>query len=444
MIITEIKIMYYKTESGMSHTKIGEKIMHKIRNTIIILVGSILAGALVLFLVHLLPLSPMKEHIRQSLPLLEAEFENSELIMGYDGTLTGSFTDCLMLENAVYTSSQHSIWEQSMMMYRGESLQEGWAPGVSLVQYIQEGSNPREVEYSRYWHGYLIILKPLLLFFNVGTIRMLNAILQYALPLIFLFVCTKKGRPYLGIAMCVALPFLYSFSMYASLSLSICFYVMILAAILQVLYERKLRSCWWEFFVIIGILTAYFDFLTYPLVTLGACLCIMSTLENKQWKRACWSVIEKSLAWGIGYLGMWAGKWVLTDLFFQSGTLTDALNTVKSRTDTVQQSVAVGFLEVIRKNLGEFLNWPFVLLIIVTAGGIIIYLSKQKMDGKRWEWLGCLPYLIIAAYPFCWYLVTQNHSYEHFMFTCKIMFVSVFAFICFGINFCTIKNKDKW
>lgn len=69
-----------------------------------------------------------------------------------------------MLEHAVYNDESHSILEQILHMYRGESFYNVVArmfgiPGESLKDYLSGGNQPREVEYARYWHGYLILLE---------------------------------------------------------------------------------------------------------------------------------------------------------------------------------------------------------------------------------------------------------------------------------------------
>ena len=97
-----------------------------------ILLGGIL-GTLLLWVIHLLPVDRMRVHVYQSLSMLREEFTDSLVIKGYEATLTGSFTDCLMLENTIYYNDAHSTFEQAMMMYRkdlGEG--EGGAPGTSV------------------------------------------------------------------------------------------------------------------------------------------------------------------------------------------------------------------------------------------------------------------------------------------------------------------------
>lgn len=93
--------------------------------------GAVL-GLIALLLVHLLPTAPMREHVYWSLEMIEKEFEDEILVEGYTATLTGNFTDCLMLEHAIYEPENHSILEQTLNMYRSESCAEtdGWWGGI--------------------------------------------------------------------------------------------------------------------------------------------------------------------------------------------------------------------------------------------------------------------------------------------------------------------------
>lgn len=158
----------------------GKKITKTMKYHIIVLLSGVALGLGALLIVHLLPCTSMKEHVYWSLEMIEKEFDDEVLIEGYRSTLTGNFTDCLMLEYAVYSSDQHSLMEQVLNMYRSESCPEedGWWPGYSLKDYLTGTPQPREVSYSRYWHGYLIFLKPLLFLTSFNTIRLFQAAVQ--------------------------------------------------------------------------------------------------------------------------------------------------------------------------------------------------------------------------------------------------------------------------
>ena len=138
------------------------KYINVVKKNIAVLVLGVLIGFAALLLVHLIPVEPMREHVYWSLGMIEKEFTNEVIVEGYNATLTGNFTDSLMLEHAVYFNEEHSILEQALLMYRGETYYdesdpEGWWPGQSLKDYVEGVPQPREVTYSRYWHGYLVV-----------------------------------------------------------------------------------------------------------------------------------------------------------------------------------------------------------------------------------------------------------------------------------------------
>ncbi|MCD7835083.1 MAG: hypothetical protein LUG83_00170, partial [Lachnospiraceae bacterium] len=204
----------------------GRSLSGLLINNIILLALFTAAGLMLLLLVHLIPAGRQQQHVREALPAIEAEFVQSALIDGYPGSFTGGFTDCLMLENAVYKNPIHSALEQALLMYRGESGEgDGWATGYSLVDFLNGEEQTREISYARYWHGYLVVLKPLLYLTNFNTIRLLQASVQLLLAGFVVIAFSGKKQVFPAKAFIMSMPFLYFFSMYASLSLSICYYL---------------------------------------------------------------------------------------------------------------------------------------------------------------------------------------------------------------------------
>ena len=129
------------------------------------------AGFLFLLLVHLLPTERMKSNVYSSIDTIEAECFDELLVDEYKATMSGNFTDCLMLHYAIY-DGDHSTLDQSLNIYRSESdPEEEWWPGRSLLDYLNGVEISKEVSYPRYWHGYLVFLKPLLLFTSFNSLR---------------------------------------------------------------------------------------------------------------------------------------------------------------------------------------------------------------------------------------------------------------------------------
>lgn len=400
----------------------------------IILVGAII-GLVALLLVFQIPVERIEHHIYQSLPMIEGEFQSELVIPGYAASNRGSFTDCLMLEHAIYEAEERSTLEQVLYMYRGESGQgDGWAPGYSLVDYLSGVEQTRIEQYPRYWHGYLVVLKPMLYFMTVNAMRILASTIQFALVGIIMMLCGQKKEQLLGASVLLSIPFLYFFSLYSSLSLSICFYIMAIMMIIQLKWHEKLliKHRYQYFFLIGGMVTAYFDFLTYPLVTLGFPLCVALYLNKTTWKDNLKKLILFSIEWGVGYVGLWGMKWLLTDILTGGNTIQDAFATVALRSDNVEgHSKLSGYIKVLGLNIEPFGNWAFYIIIFsIIIGLVLLVLTKREQIKIRENWLNALVIFFIALMPFVWFFFTQNHSSEHSFFTCKILSISVFAFIC--------------
>lgn len=421
-------------------------IRHSILRQGAILIAGPIAGLVALLLAFLLPVEPMQEHVYWSLDMIEKEFEDELLVEGYAATLTGNFTDCLMLEQAVYADGDHSTLDRALHVYRSESYYdpenpEGWQPGRSLVDYLTDVPQPHEVEYGRYWHGYLIFLKPLLLFTSFNSLRLFFSAFQLFLTGIVVVLMTQRGKTGMAAAFLVSLPFLYYFSTYASLSQSVCLYGMLAAVIAMLLWDERMeqRGTVGLFFLGAGMLTSYFDLLTYPLVTLCYPLGVYLYLHEDTLKENLKKMALFSGEWGLGYLWMWGSKWILADMLSQGNVVQNALANVADRTQNAEGYGKIrGFFHVLSLNLEPFANKGFLLFVIILLVAALCMLVKNKRQRGR-KLSVMIPYLCLAVYPLGWWFLAQNHSEEHWIFTCRIFAVTVFA--C-AAGFCKIFSPD--
>ena len=187
-----------------------------------------------------------------------------------------------------------------------------------------------------------------------------------------------------------------------------------------------------EFFLIVGILTSYFDFLTYPIVTLGIPLCCYFLLESDR----LWDNIKKLIgfcvSWGIGYAGMWAAKWVIADLTLHTGTIKDAIWSIIGRTEAIGGRPRMnGGFYVIGLNLQEYPAYMGVAagILAVAAVGLLLMVILKREWKEQYAQL--LPIVIVAAIPFAWIIAVQHHSALHARFTFRILSVAAAAVITF-------------
>ena len=399
-----------------------------IRNIIILLVLPF-AGLLLMLLVQLLPTGKMFTNVLNSKDTIVKEFDYGLVVDGYPATLTGGFTDSLMLEFAIY-NTPHSAAQQVMNMYRAESCTDGgWRAGESLVDYLDGSPNQHEVTYARYWHGYLVILKPLLLLASFNTIRMINGAFQLLLLCLVIVLYTKKGYGNIAVSLGIAMPFLMFTSSFTSLSLSICLYLALLQLlILPMIKPTENSGVLTTFFLVSGALTAYFDFLTYPLITLGfplvAYLCMTKEKNAKQFGQIGLS----GVCWGIGYAFMWASKWLLAAIFAGGDVLSDATSTIAQRTSAMDsRGRLAGYLDIVKDNLSPYANRAFLLFMAAAVIGLIIFIAGKGLKEYLKTLKTALPVICLAILPFLWWFVTSNHSGEHWQFTCRIFAITIFA-----------------
>ena len=135
-----------------------------------------------------------------------------------------------------------------------------------------------------------------------------------------------------------------------------------------------------------------------------------------------------SVEWGVGYVFMWASKWILTDIFTEINTIKDAFGTVGMRTQSADNgSRTEGFLNVISLHIKPYINWCYILIALVFVIGMLLRICRKRNIKIKTNLKTSIVYFLIALFPFCWLLVIQNHSIYHWQFTCRILSATVFA-----------------
>lgn len=245
--------------------------------------------------------------------------------------------------------------------------------------------------YERYWHGYLVLLKPLLVLFTYQDLIYLNVILQFVLMFLLLCMLRKQKMAYLQIPFLLLWIVGMQLIVMLSLDYSVCFYIYMISALLLLRY-RKLRERYGVFFLGVGMLTSYMDLLTWPLVTLMVPLMILLQYEKGVGARIK-RIVSGSCAWGAGYIVQWAFKWLAATLLLDDNVIADAVESLLFRS-ALEGEKTLTWGRVVLKNLSVFWNTP------------------------------CL---LIGISPFLWYLVTRNHAYEHYWMTWRNLSITVFA-----------------
>lgn len=390
-----------------------------------------IVGYLLLVLAYCLPVSWMQDNIKESATLIARETDADHRYYMADN-LNDLTTDSFMLLAAVHEDSE-SPWQAAADIMIDEY--QGQMPQDVLIAEYQDGMEPdSEFSYGRYWHGYLILLKPILCLFDYGQIRYLMAACQ----LVLLFLVLSRVQQRLGMRYALAL--LGAYIVLNPITTMDCMQYNVVALLtLFCLLVLMWRADYWLshdyqivlLFCTFGLLTSYFDLLTYPLLTLGLPLLTWVALRLQTASKGhLWPLILNSIAWGVGYGGMWAMKWVYGSLVLGREMFSEALYNIEKRTSTSMDGVddAITYINVLKCNVADV----SVVAILACVVILLIILLYGKGMRRIAEWKSGWYLLAVAIYPLLWYAAVKNHSYIHSWFTFRNLAIGVYGGLLFA------------
>lgn len=402
-----------------------------------VLIASLIGTAL-LTGVYMLPTEAMTDHMDVSAQILIQEGTYPELYSWCNSQLD-NFTDAIILMNAACDSSDSALVQA---MTAARPYMEGTSSPVEDLKAHYSFGVPYDglQPYYQYWHGYLLFIKPLLLLTDYAGIRILNAVAQTVMLAFLLVLMVRVGRKRYILPYLIALAFLMPVALAKSLQFSSCYYITTIGAIAAMLMEKREQEKEPYLFLFLGIATAFFDFLTYPIATLGipAVFCFLSR-KRIRLKESFVTGFKFCLSWGFGYVAMWANKWLIGSLVTGQNILSVASNKLRERSfintlveEKIAQSLWCAY-DSITSNIISFFQTPATILLFLTAvvalAQVIVLCRRRKISIGEVA-VSFFPFVILALMPLAWYALTTNHSGIHYWFTNKALAVSVFAALC--------------
>lgn len=380
------------------------------------IVSIILIGVILISLAYAISPKSLEENLEESRAVFQKEKMYQKVIpIMYTSTLD-NYTDALMLLIASYRGSEPLI-DKGMNNYR--IYVEGTSPYEQMANDFS--SAPTEVKsYYRYWHGYVIFLRPLLAIFNYQQIRIINTIVHVIL-LITLCLLMKKNNlgkyifPFISVYLIMCPP-----SLFLSLQNSTIWHITCISVIIYLVFKEKIveKNLHYLLFTVVGMLTSYMDFLTYPSVTFGVLIIFVLLSENMTLKEANKKIIISGACWVIGYGLMWASKWVIASIITGKDVIENAFTAVQNRSsNTIWNNEQVSRIDVLWKTLSLQFNvvtyvilWINLVYILITC---ILNRKRYSMKNIKSVIIVGIPVLLIAIVPIAWYLIVANHTVIH-------------------------------
>ena len=360
----------------------------------------------------------LKNNIGTSLTTLKSEGTYPTAGFPLRPIVLDNFTDPVMLNTAYSVDSKQPFRSALTNIRHAATLDE--INQIINLESLYKNQAKVSFGYERYWHGYLVFLRPMLVFFPYSFIRIIISVSLYAALLFFLFQSWKKLGKKATIYFLIGLVAVDFFSIGKSMQFSGVFFIGIIGSIYLLSIYKKNHDQYLLFFIIGG-LTSFIDLLTAPLVTLGMMLVVL-TLLNKNSKILLYSVF-----WSMGYLSLWASKWIIAQFFFAPGAISTSFNQIINRTVT-KADANFSIVSALRLNIFQLIGYDRTeQIILLSLFGIIFLISIRYFSFSIKKLKTITPWVIIALVPYVWYVIAANHSYLHVWYTYRNQFMSVVA-----------------
>lgn len=406
----------------------------------------ILSGWLVLTVSYSLPQDKIQDNIYRSAKFFE---KNYVYTTGDNSGRLDLWTDARMLLTAGARDNKRA----SVAALESLSFISHGGPAVFLHEYYgskeYKGNSVESAKssWARYWHGYLVFLRPLLSFTDYGNIIHLNTILHFLLVgTVFLFMFIQK-RVYLAVALFLAWLMINPVSVCLCLQYTAVTNLTLLAIIGILVFEKALTKrpiVIASYFTVLGALVNFFDFLSFPLASLGIPLVFLIYLqygvEIKNYKPVA-EVVLLSACWFLGYSGMWFGKWILTDLLTNIDIVSQVITAITSRGGSVIQGHAINYLDLLGREFSSLsLFWRFFFVISWIFSAISLCFPTIR---KLFSTEALVTYFFVSIYPFIWLFLLQNHSYVHSWFVFRILSVNLIVAVLIPVHIFLMKVKTE-
>ena len=384
-----------------------------------------------------------------------------------------NYADCI-LTNIIYHIDQNNLAESilSASYYNPED------EGVQTSFAYAVGSKVEpNVDYSRYWHGSMVLLRPLFIIFDIAEVRMVLGILILIMTVWFEVLLFKNHYSVFGVCYGIGLILVSVWMCAFCVEYAMPFVVMsvelpVLFALLTRAYEKedvqndkvkrdehklgnqkadehksdnfKPEVILWAVLACAGIVTAFVDFLTTETITFTMAYVLYLIVKNRHSqmgtvKEELIYLVKSGIVWLVSYGLMIALKWVLALIVLGKDAFFNALSQAALRISGDATLGNVTGAEVVSdyerisgalwRNIGciypfkSTMSYGTAMIFILLVGLVVFsiwYLFREKAKS-------CINkvMVMVSLIPVLRFLVLNNHSYIHFFFTYRALLVSV-------------------
>ncbi|MCR5272452.1 MAG: hypothetical protein K6E13_05660 [Lachnospiraceae bacterium] len=383
-----------------------------------------------------IPNSAIQKNMLSSAEYLNSKFVYYDLNEGIIASRIDHYADSILLNIANAYDSDDTLHSVMWSSYYFTTTQN---ENANLYDAVTQDLEPNQ-QYLRYWHGSITFVKPLLMFLSIEKIYILNAVIM-AILAIWLIAELIRRKGYVPVAgMVFGLVSVAVWYVPLSLEYTWMFLLTFPAGIVALYLSDKNKREWYGvFFIVVGVITNFLDFLTIETLPCFIPLLLILWQEGKSdtgksFKDTAKFAAKNIICFLIGYAGMWILKWVLASVILNINALDYVTEHISERLDgsyvglenVTRAQIMIGSLT---RNILTLLPNGFGLVGVLISVCILFWViytcfvyAKKSFDKNL-----VLIYLIIAILPYVRYLILHNHSFIHYFFTFRAQLATLFA-----------------
>ena len=401
-----------------------------------ILVFCITVAVLFLMLVGvaLIPQEKIKENVYGSAQYYVENEIFEETIGGVKGSIVDRYADTILVAIAYQYDEDKPVESVIKSSYYHNDLKN---ENDNLMLAVSEELEANQ-QYLRYWHGSNVILRPLLVLFTVEEIYVINAIVLGVMAVLLIGILAFKKAYTLVAGVGIGIVMTSGWIVPFSFEYAWTYGLMMLMSTLVLCMGYKDKWKYMGFvFLVAGMLTNFFDFLTTETLTCTVPLLILIWLKSNQANKPTLKEMfvfsgKNILLWGVGYAGMWISKWVIASIVLGENVMPYITGHIGERIGGDLGLNPVQYiLGAVTRNLSclfpfEYGGFGAMLgIMLIVFAFYIGYVYYGKKEDKSYIWI----YFVIAMIPYIRYMVLHNHAYLHYFFTYRAQFSTVLAVV---------------
>jgi len=265
--------------------------------------------------------------------------------------------------------------------------------------------------YFRYWHGYRVILAPLVTLFPLWFVKIINAlVVAAACAALCIALCKRGGAAvatiFLATFLCLSdVLFIWRTSTH-SISLA---YILVGSSLFAIALQRDWAPR--NLIVMAAVMGSAFNFIDFlvnpPMMPMLIAFFVL--LANR--RDAGMLALAAVIAWFAGYAETWVSKWLLAYLAMPSsaGVVSDILSTIEVRTvGTLNGVYLVPLAATLRAYLRALSRFGVIVPILILLAVVHYAATVSRIDWRRALWL-CSPALVSLL----WFEALSSHTQFH-------------------------------